>query len=57
MATSTDALIDILTYVKTWKSPTFKIEAYEDILLQFYNKCNLTYGNKLCWSSVEVKLH
>lgn len=30
MATSTTALTDILNYVKTWKSNTFKIEAYKD---------------------------
>lgn len=48
MATSTDALTDILTYVKTWKSPTFKIEAYKDTSYgeakNFITNATATYG-------------
>lgn len=48
MATSTTALTDILNYVKTWKSNTFKIEAYTDsglgIPANFITNATATYG-------------
>ena len=60
MATSIDALTDILTYVKTWKSPTFKIEAYKDtssVSANFITNATATYGEaNYVGSSVGVRI-
>lgn len=56
MATSKEALTDILNYVKTWKSDTFKIEAYTDAQ-NFITNATATYGEpSYVGSSVGVRI-
>lgn len=64
MATSTTALTDILNYVKTWKSNTFKIEAYKVYATSpssdptdFITNATATYGEpNYVGSSVGVRI-
>lgn len=61
MATSITALTDILNYVKTWKSNTFKIEAYKDSAFgeaaNFITNATATYGEPgYVGSSVGVRI-